>query len=636
MAGTCEAISVCSQKDNVSPHTGHLLAQITFLHKEVDRLEKQLEVSRTRSASVANEVREQYEKIVVEKAQKIEELRTNFIHFKGNSSEELLSLVKKFEKNVETLQREKNSLESEKERLLNRIFEYESIISKRESEITDLVNQIEENRNHIKMQQDCSCGDAEVTIQKMNVISEDRCCKKCDVGTLAKTELEDKSCEALEDFFHGIGTTTNMEVPTVDSLLKIIESKTRDLEASNNALSRITAKYENDISSSRPGNFCSMDMGDPRTACTEGKEEFSTYIKVLECRVSEAEENQRMLKKKLDDMEKEKECAISTSMKIENEKNYLEAQLRQYEKDVEQLIAYKNLSSEQLHDASVENERLRCEIETRMKREAQLSFSIKAKEEEMQDLITTYRSAAKENELLHESNKALEREIDTIRGSIALKEDSVVFLREQIKSLNHREQQIILDLQSFEYDNDQLHRKVLKNEAYIAELEAANSDLKKVANAKDFSLEEIHQNMAELSKHLVIRENELVNIQRHCSTIEAECAELHASFIQEAREKKRLEEANAKLIAKNILDMSEAQSAKNREKNITQYQLEIEELEIKLKNAQRELEDEKALRKSTEKSTDELRSKLKDVEFCKERLQQVVLHQNEVLSSLSQ
>lgn len=335
------------------------------------------------------------------------------------------------------------------------------------------------------------------------------------------------------------------------------------------------------------------------------------------------------------ELEKEKNHALSVAMQAEQDRDYLDAQLHQYEKDVGQLVANKNVSAAHLNDAAEEHDRLSTELQKHIDHEQQLELVIKAKEEELEDLLLAYNSVMKENELLAEGNHAMEREVHHIRGTVGAKDDTIRFLREQVNALNQREQQLLMDIQSFEYEMDQTHRMVAKQGRHIQQLEKENSEARDVIHAKEISIDEIHQHLAEVQKKMVVQENECIYLQRRCEDLEADCSRLEAGLEKQLQVTHELEEMNGRLMAKSVLELSEQHQHRQLEEKVKMLQTHIHELEHALRTVEQELENERKARMAAENIVQEEKIHLQDVEAKNARLEQLLVEQNKVLSSLA-
>ncbi|KAH8620179.1 hypothetical protein ERJ75_000090100 [Trypanosoma vivax] len=183
----------------------------------------------------------------------------------------------------------------------------------------------------------------------------------------------------------------------------------------------------------------------------------------------------------------------------------------------------------------------------------QLVYSLKAKDGELQEILSAYQNAAKEVETRADAQRAVERELEVVRATLASKEQCVIYLQEQINQLHHRDQQLALDLQTFEYENGQLHRKLVQAEANTTQLHSECIELQNASLAKDRAAEELQQSLAELSKQVVLKENECMLLRMQCESLRHDASHLQSTFEMESRRSRELEDTNARLVVREIL-----------------------------------------------------------------------------------
>ncbi|CAD2219243.1 hypothetical protein AGDE_09483 [Angomonas deanei] len=359
---------------------------------------------------------------------------------------------------------------------------------------------------------------------------------------------------------------------------------------------------------------------------------MTIQVRALQQKVSLQAANERDLLAKIANLEEMRQRFHGSTVEIERERHNWEAVTRQHEKDIEQLVANKNYNNQQLSILANENENLRAEIQGLLLRESQAVFSLKAKDNEMHELLKAYQNAAKEHESIADNHRYLEREIDNLRAALSVKEEGIIYLQEQVATLHQREQQLILDLQSFEYDNDQLHRKVLQNEGALKQCEAKCAELNQIINAKQCIVEELHQNLSELSKQIVIKENETFLLRRRSESIENELSNLHAALTIERDRNSSLEDCNARLLTKEYLSTSHENGE---EAKIEAIKTQCTEFREQLNLKESELQALREERKEMEEELKEERKRSSDALETKRRLEQIVYDQNEVLSHLA-
>lgn len=791
--------------ENVSPHTAHLLTQINFLYKEVERLEKQLQTERGKSVGGARELTKQYEKIIKEKTIKAEEWRKKYLHAKEQLEREEGSSAQKLEQENAALREEKKVMELEKMDLLQTLRRYEVAFGVQKDALEHLQKQLlekEETSAETNAMKETTLPLSTETLMTPSMTSMER--KGPDTFDAIVIELEEEETVSMAhrsssephsmkssassrgsfpstspsgSFSLRKGTGATRPHPSDGEDRKeaisahpvephtqifcsppsndgwIAENTPSEIRSTALPLSDATRMEETEDSESEDeGKHCRAYYRDPMerhrgtptrpssspktipTVVEQGSVEgvsndiLATEIeatervtpqkrdaekpekegqnrfgradrpwrpptgKVVECGLEEIspperktrkdnappsppasheerkvekleEENnseayeegmvwppslkglsrpfaaskefQEQLLTKIKELETEKHQAMTLAHQVSQEREYLASQLHQYEKDLGQLVAHKNISAAHLDDAAMEKDHLQMELQKHIDNENTLVFTIKAKEEELQELLEAYQSVVKENEWLLEGNKVLEREMHNIRSSLAAKEDSIHFLREQLNELNQREQQLLVNVQSFEYETDETHRTVAKQIRHINELEHENGELKQIIHAKDIAVDELHQHLAELNKQIVVQENESIYLQRRCDDLEAECSRLQAGLEKQLHVNKDMEEAHARLMAKSVLDVTEQHKYRQLQAEVMTLQGHVRELERALRAVEEELEKERQLRVWSEKAVEEGKAQLQEMEAKNKRLEHLVVEQNKVFSSLA-
>lgn len=550
-----------SGETSVSSHTAHLLGQISFLHKELERLENQLQSVRTKGVSSSRELREHYERIIFERNAEIQ------VHLQTIKSKECRESELVFE--IDHLQSIQKELEQEKILLRSRISELE----KKQDTLSSVAGIPDKSGIDVELHH-----------------------KAIQVGRLESSS--ERSCG-------------NEGEKQIEQLLLTQLGTVKILEENKLRLSQVVRENE------------------------EIKREYEMKEKSLEQKLSQALDAQRVLLERLAFHGEEKQQSDISHKEAEQNRILLESQLYQYERDVDHLIKQRNLTAEQLKDLSVENESLHAQIHHLLEKETAAKFSLQAKVEEVNDALDAYRSASKENETLIEKTKIMEREIDSLQGSLSSKEEGIIFFRHQLHVLNMREQQLILDLQSFEYDNDQLHRRLLHSDSHAGQLEDSIRDLQQTLHAKELSIEELHQGLAELSKQIVVKENEVTLLRQNYSSLEGEQINLQATVARGAAKLKEVGEANARLVTREVLRSSQCTLCASHENKTQDLTIKVNTLQSDLELLKKQLSLEHSLRERSEKELISTQVKLRDADDSKQRLQKVIFDQTKTLSSLA-
>lgn len=248
-------------------------------------------------------------------------------------------------------------------------------------------------------------------------------------------------------------------------------------------------------------------------------------------------------------------------IKAEEEYRSVEVDVAKQKKDLNMLVASQNMNHQQVHELNRQNQILHEEIQKlRMALESD-KYIIQAKDAELRDVISSYQMAAKEGEVLGSSRDVLERENETLRQVIRSLEERYVMSQEQIGHLHSREQQLSLDLQSFDHELGQLHRRLHTCQTGEAEASAQAQNHLNTIRGLECTCDELRRNLAELSKQVVIRDNESVLLRVRCDSLEKEVASLSAAHRNDSKRVRELEDANAQLVVRGILSQGPSASS---------------------------------------------------------------------------
>lgn len=635
-----------SPRSATEGYASHLLSQITFLHNEVERLEGQLNEVRAKGSRDLRDQAKQYEAAIEQKNAELREWRVKL----GHHDKDTTSYAQRcaaLEKQLAAVSSEKSMLEVERGDLHAKNRKLEATLKSVKAQLTETQ----------RGSQDGSTSSADQTsklTRAVQLLTEERAALQQRVDALQRAQKVEKTDAGTTTEWHLASTSTQTDSvgradrecqvdtaihfadigsQSIHGVAQQLEAKSQECDALRARLEDLNAIQEDSIRTLNATKKRLAEEVERRKLVSDDAEKLSIQVRSLQQGASEQAATERDLVAKLHLLEEQRLQLRVEVSQTERERGAWEAQLKQYEKDMEQLVANKNYSNQQLSLLANENENLRAEVQKLLQRESQLAFSLKAKDGELNELLAAYQNAAKESESILDNQRFLERELDGVRATMASKEEGIIYLQEQLHALHQREQQLVLDMQTFEYENGQLHRRILQSDTTVAQLEAKCQDYLQVVNAKDLSLEEMHQSLAELSKQVVIKENEALLLRRRCETLEADATRLEATLTSEMNKNRTLEDSNARLVTRDLLSTGGASATAS----------ELDEVRTALQRSDR---DRRALREQLELANASRRrlegelathkSRLQEAEESKERLQAIALEQTKTLGQLSQ
>lgn len=649
---TCLRNGLSSHTNSSDENTAHLLSQISFLHNEVERLEQQVAAVRAANTKEVSVLAIKYNDGL---GQKEKETRTTVEELKAQKSrlkdvEELVSRCKILENQLAIALSEKNSLLVEKGDYCTKIRKLETKLKERKHEVSEAQKMAfhasATSGSQIKNLQEVIqvLSDERTSLQKELLrIRSELNIEKSDgetqteravvsVSTETNTRhLPERECQVDLTTFTGDGGTHSVQSLTHMLELKCVECD--DLRV------RI-----DDLSSLHQEAFSTLEMTkkrlenevERRKNLSEDTEKLSLQVRSLQQKCSQQAANERELHTKISTIEEQKQQLRINCVNLEREKISLEERLQQYQKDMEQLVANKNYCNQQVGQLASDNERLQSELQRLHRQEAQLAYSLRAKDGELREILSAYQNAVKEVESQVEAGRFIERELEATRAAMASKEQGIIYLQEQLNQLHHRDQQLSLDLQTFEYENSQLHRKLVQSEALATQLEARCDELQQVSLAKDRATEELQQSLAELSKQIALKENECMLLRDQSESLQRDVCRLQSSHEAHLHRLRELEETNARLVVRGMIsgENNDRFDLLREEANVAKEAL--KEKTFSLQTAQEELQKEKEEKIKCIQELEVTRASLEEALLSKERLQQVVLDQAATLSHLSQ
>lgn len=255
----------------------------------------------------------------------------------------------------------------------------------------------------------------------------------------------------------------------------------------------------------------------------------------------------------IEDLQRQTQEAVSSCLRMERERAQWEQELATNAKDMQNLVTNQNFVHQQLSAVNRDNDELRAEIQRLLQLESTNRMSMKAKDAELGEVLHAYQRAVSEGEENINHYRVLEKEADNLRAALSAKEERLVYLMEQLAQLHAREQQLTIDLQSFDHDRGQLHRKLNKQDALIAQQNAHIQSQQQNFSSSQLATQQLERNAAELSKQLAIRDHECLNLRTRCDELEQEFIALQASHNAQCDRLNELEDRNAQHAVKEML-----------------------------------------------------------------------------------
>ncbi|CBZ24312.1 conserved hypothetical protein [Leishmania mexicana MHOM/GT/2001/U1103] len=606
---------------------------------------------RTKSYADVRALTSQYEQTIEQKNAELENLR----HTTGSRGEvgDASKRCKLLEKQLAAANSEKRVACMERADLQAKLRKLQALLKCRKEEVVKVKGSLEESN----MGRSSTIAALKMTIetlsQERDQLSSELAeqamrqrVERTSTGTACECNRSEAACETtrIERISQACQVCTlqsalspsggDAEAP--HSLATLLEEKTRECDQLRGALEDLSAMQRDALAILEVTKNQLSTEAERRRMAVDDVENLSVQLRALQQRCSDQTAAERAMGDKIRLLGEERQKLLVEKAQIERDRDHWEEQLRQYEADVAQLSATKNHSNRQLSTLANENENLRAEMQQLCEREAQALYAVKAKDMEVQEILCAYQKSAQENESLMESQRFLERELDNVRAGLASKEETVAYLQEQLRSMHLREQQLTLDLQSLEYENENHHQRLARGDHEAAELDAKCAELAQLLHTKERCIEELHQSLSELSKQVIVKENESLLLRQRCDTLLADMALLRASFSNEKAKVQELEASNARLVAREVLSLSDAadrrEQARVLEDERATLKAVIDENERIAASCEQLAESNKVL----ECKVAELEKSLQESIEAKERLHRIVLDQNKALSRLSE
>ena len=643
----------------------HLFGQIRFLHGEVERLEKVLAHVRDDSVEEIQQATDTHMRAMLDKDVQLkdlqEQLRTAvsgrpLIDRKAVGVDELSSRCRSLETQLAAALSEKAVLSTERYELLAKVRKLEQSVKDKKSTIHDV-------QKVASVEQDHSSTQLRALHDVITALANEK-------EYLSKELLELRSrlnaprmsswsqCEPVQALNVSSWTDpppsssfASCQVDTVRHFADIgrdsVESVTHLLSLKCSELDTISLEYEQLKASHQESvtfieaikKRLSEEM-ERRSILSGEVEKVTLQMRAMQQQASQKQSQCRELQMTLEASEKRMQAAVSTALQLEHERQQWQEELGNHSHDMHNLVTNQNVVNNQLSQVMSENDALRGEVQKLLHREAQCNYTIRAKDSELGEVLVAYQAAVKEAEARVSSCRAIERESDNLKAAIASKEERIVHLEEQISQLHAREQQLNIDLQAFDYEGGQLHRKASQFELIIAHLEAQIYESRQTVAACERINQELERNATELSKQLVLRDSECMHLRNRCDSVEHEFSALQVAHMTESQRLRQLEEHNARVVVRGIL--ASRQESEMRDSAADGVHRELQQLKAILRQttdslslANRQLELEQSKQNESETKLSVAQCELNAAHQAQQRLHNLLLEQASTLSKLS-
>ncbi|KAG5484694.1 hypothetical protein CUR178_07287 [Leishmania enriettii] len=631
-------------------HVAHLLAQVAFLHREVDRLEQLLVTMRTKSFADVREVSSQYEETIRQKNAELEELRRACIS-RGELGDQGRR-CKLLEKQLAAANSEKNVACMERADLQAKVRKMQVLLRSRKEEVAQVQGSLEESNAErsstitaLKMTVESLTQERERLSSELEEQAKRQRVERASTGTVCERQRSDaesqtscvermtEACQVCAP--QAALAASGEEVEATHSLAAALEEKTRECDELRGTLEDLSAMQRDALLMLEAAKNSLSSETERRRIAVEDAENLSVQLRALQQRCSDLTAAERAMGDKIRLLGEERQKMLVETAEIERDRDHWAEQLRQYEADIAQLSATKNHSNRQLSSLANENENLRVEMQKLCEREAHALYAVKAKDMEVQEILSAYQKSAQENESVLENQRFLERELDNVRAALASKEESVAYLHEQLRLMHLREQQLTLDMQSLEYENENHHQRLVRSDQEVAVLDSKCAELVQLLHGKEQCIEELHQSLSELSKQVVVKDNESLLLRQRCDTLLADITSLRASFTNERAKVEDLEASNARLVAREVLSLDDAAARRAQAQALEDERATLKAVIDENERISASCDRLAGNNRELKARVAELEKSLQESVEAKERLHRIVLDQNKALSRLS-
>ena len=269
----------------------------------------------------------------------------------------------------------------------------------------------------------------------------------------------------------------------------------------------------------------------------------SSQLQVL---VRDRDESVRAAEQRMQD-------AVNAAARAAEERKVWEEQIATNAHDLQLLVQQQNVASAQVQQTAAENEQLQDEVRKLLQREAQVSYLLRSKEVEINEVLAMYQQTVREKEAQVQNIVVLEREADNLRAAVATKEERLAEAHHQIDSLAQREQQLCLDLQTVDYENTVLHGKLVSFEQETISSQSAEKGVRGQLESLQKVCEEYERRNADQNKQLVLKEHQLMLFRRRVDEVEREVQGYRSEQQQLVTRLRETEDENARLVVRGVM-----------------------------------------------------------------------------------
>eukprot|EP01062_Namystynia_karyoxenos_P016034 TRINITY_DN15847_c0_g1_i1.p2 TRINITY_DN15847_c0_g1~~TRINITY_DN15847_c0_g1_i1.p2 ORF type:complete len:951 (+),score=454.66 TRINITY_DN15847_c0_g1_i1:55-2853(+) len=227
---------------------------------------------------------------------------------------------------------------------------------------------------------------------------------------------------------------------------------------------------------------------------------------------------------------------------LEEDRRYHVGEIMGASDDFKQLLSEKSLTALKLQEAVAEREGIKQELDAALGRAAQCEHSLRAKEHELADVMVAYRQLGEEQERLVLTVRNCERELLREREEKQERERDLANEREELRRLAAREQQLLVDLQSMQYEHDALARRALAFQTSAKEAERQQQELRAIAAQEQRARRDEERRRGEVERETSLAANEVTHLRARSEEAQLHYAGLQRQLEQEQRRTRDLEE----------------------------------------------------------------------------------------------
>lgn len=668
----------------------YLMQQIQFLHEEVERLESELRGVRERAAEELRAVQANATAMIQEREAALRGAMTERNRLRsglgggafgsgsgrlgvcsGGTGEDLFTRCSMLESQLAAALSEKTAANAEKYEALAKIRKLETSLKERRAQSQELQKAVAEEsgvleKQRIAMQDAIAALAAEKAALQAQVgqlrsvveVPRHSSSAQCDDPTPQTAAANVQTEPPPSTFAAGCQVNTihhfaDAQGESVQSIAHALESKCAELETARGDLERLVAVHKETLDFFEVTKRRLADEIAQRKLLQEDNEKLGLQVRSLQQQASQLQAAVRERENLVREAEAKMQQALSSDVHHAEERRKWEEQAKAAAVDMQHLVANQNIANQQIGRLTSENDTLREQIQTLMQREAQANYSLRAKDVELGELLHAYQQATQEVQGHVNNKRTIEQECENLRALCASKEERIVNLSEQVAHLHQREQQLSIDLQSFDFETAQLHRKLVHAEAALASQRGQVSDLQATVAAGERVHQEMDRHAAELLKQLVIKDNENHLLRARCDQLEQEHGGLMAAHRAESARLRELEDQNARLVVKNIMGsnsstsgggpnssggvgLAAAEQLQRTQRELEEVKTSLQKTTEALRQANLAIQSEQKMGADLEKQVATQRKTIAELERAKADLQQLLLEQSKTLEQLTQ